>query len=436
MTKVTLAPAGAAATTLDAARFQTVAGRQLVPVAHTNAFSIGSESNGTDLMATYEQSYTLTANCRNLTLLFAGLKAGFTRCSNEFYVQASAKLTTSAGTYYVPFSFADGGRVGRVDPGSLIATGPLDLDFFTTAPAPPGITASATLTIRLLVYVDQSGKKWPHTRFGGSDFNETGVDKLLTGTMNTNGGSHFGPALILGSFLSTPGRPSMALFGDSIGQPLSNGPTSQLGVALPNIPVTNLCVAVEKGAQVYSIPDIHVHRQALASHHTNATWEYGRNSMDQTVASLQNELLTWALRQRRRGVAACFATTIGPSTSSTDGWVTVNNQTPTVPAYDVTRNAYNNWLRDGSPVDPTTLVAVATGAAGLRAGQAGHPLAYVGCAPGPNCTQPGYWELADTLESARGSNKFKAGHTGDGLHPNSTGLAAISAAFSTTPLAA
>ncbi len=100
-----------------------------------------------------------------------------------------------------------------------------------------------------------------------------------------------------------------------------------------------------------------------------------------------------------------------PYTNGTDAWATVANQTPNGSA-ETNRLDYNVWIRDGAPIDSTTKAPVAIGAAGLRAGQAGHPLA-------------GYIDAADLGESARNSGKWKAGYTSDGLHPNAVGAAGM-----------
>lgn len=118
-----------------------------------------------------------------------------------------------------------------------------------------------------------------------------------------------------------------------------------------------------------------------------------------------------------RGIGA-YVCTVTPITSSTDSWATTGNQTVTV---GTPRTDYNDWIRAGCPVDASTLAPVAIGTAGaLLAGQAGHPIR-------------GYFEAADTVETARNSGKWKSpSYTSDGLHPDPTGAAAIAAAIDTT----
>ena len=107
--------------------------------------------------------------------------------------------------------------------------------------------------------------------------------------------------------------------------------------------------------------------------------------------------------------------TFKPYTSSTDGWVTVENQTPG--GVNPTRLAWNAWLRDGAPLIAGAAAATGTtDPAAVRVGSAGHPLDAV-------------LEVADALESSRDSGVWTPGYTSDGLHPNPTGHAAAAAGF-------
>lgn len=72
---------------------------------------------------------------------------------------------------------------------------------------------------------------------------------------------------------------------------------------------------------------------------------------------------------------------------------------------------YNNWVRDGGPIDATTKLRAAIGATGgsvLRFGSTGH---YV----------HGYDEIADLVATDRTACTYKPGMSDDGTHPNSVG---------------
>jgi hypothetical protein len=121
--------------------------------------------------------------------------------------------------------------------------------------------------------------------------------------------------------------------------------------------------------------------------------EYGRNDLPvDTLAVFQANLIQfWRMLAAVSGRG--YQTTLPPNSTSTDEWSTLSGQTADTGLYGTQRVQFNAWLRDGAPI--SNGVAVAVGAAGIRAGQAGHPL-------------KGYLEVADAVESARDSGKFKA----------------------------
>lgn len=124
-----------------------------------------------------------------------------------------------------------------------------------------------------------------------------------------------------------------------------------------------------------------------------------------SLATLQTNDLTIWTRLAATG-AKVFTITHPPgAVSSTDVFATTANQT--VYANDANRVAFNNWIRCGAPISGGAAVACGTASA-LLSGQPGHPLT-------------GYFEIADTLESARDSGKFFANGTAgyatyDGTH--------------------
>lgn len=142
--------------------------------------------------------------------------------------------------------------------------------------------------------------------------------------------------------------------------------------------------------------------------------EYGRNDLidGRTLGQLQANLLTIWNQQSGYGQRV-IQPTITPHTNSTDSWATTGNQTVVNTTVESRRVQLNDWLRAGAPIVSGTAVAPGTSGA-LLAGQAGHPLHT-------------HWEIADHVETARNSGIWKAGHTGDGLHPNTTGINAAAA---------
>lgn len=118
-----------------------------------------------------------------------------------------------------------------------------------------------------------------------------------------------------------------------------------------------------------------------------------------------------------------YQTTITPATvTSTDQWITLANQTVHANAPAVA--AGNTWLRDGAPWNTSSTGPAATGSVGasiVRAGNESHPLT-------------GVLEVADAVESSRGSGKWKtlAGSrvvTDAAIASGSTTLNSATAAF-------
>lgn len=128
---------------------------------------------------------------------------------------------------------------------------------------------------------------------------------------------------------------------------------------------------------------------------------YGQNDFqasqsNATATTLEtNDLIRWQSAANRQQVV--YAATITPhETATSDGYGTTGGQT--TDANEAARIARNTWLRAGAPctlgTDWPTPVAVGTNGA-LLMGQPGHPLT-------------GYFDLADVVESARNSGKWKA----------------------------
>lgn len=149
----------------------------------------------------------------------------------------------------------------------------------------------------------------------------------------------------------------------------------------------------------------HQYRLALARGCTHAIEEYGINDISGglSLSTLQtNSLNLWqVLASMGMKVGR---TTILPSTSSTDGWATLANQTPNA-AKEAVRVPFNTWLRAGAPVSGSPLVPDNAGT--LVAGMPGHPLTAV-------------FDTAASVESSLNSGKFRVDQgtpTSDGTHP-------------------
>lgn len=154
-------------------------------------------------------------------------------------------------------------------------------------------------------------------------------------------------------------------------------------------------------------PDIKAFTHVICAH--------GYNDMNQAASTnnplqgvLNNIVTEWSWIKAENPDANIYQVTISPNTTSTDGWTTVEGQTPH--ASGPMRTQFNDWVRDGSPL-VGGVATIGAGADAVRAGDVGHPLS-------------GHLDIADEIMSERNSQKFRVDYgalTADGGHPNDQG---------------
>lgn len=190
-----------------------------------------------------------------------------------------------------------------------------------------------------------------------ADYGTGTADNTLTTTTLTpdlgappfHQGSGCMPA-VLGR-LSRP-VPVLGLLGDSITQGLMSGETADAtyggcGVerAIRNvIPVMNVARHAERATHYLGVPD---GRSALLREAvTHLVFAYGRNDFDgsASAATMVSRLQSTIGPFLTRGVT-CYAGTVTPRTTSTDGWITTANQTVHNAGFEAQRVAYNALLR-------------------------------------------------------------------------------------------
>jgi lysophospholipase L1-like esterase len=167
-----------------------------------------------------------------------------------------------------------------------------------------------------------------------------------------------------------------------------------------------------------------------------ATLGYGRSLVcglgvndigeGRSVAQIKADMISLWMRSKAQLASGgrMFQATITPSCTSTDSFATLANQAPAANfshAGNGTREQLNDWLRDGAPIMAGSAAAIGTAVA-ARAGSGSHPL-------------HGVLDMADTVESARNSGKWRVDGTAfkwtiDGIHPSAYGH--IQAAASAT----
>ena len=262
----------------------------------------------------------------------------------------------------------------------------------------------------------------------GREVGSSLTDKTLTGTVSnaSNGYTVFGPLAVFGAKRDKT-TPNVIIEGHSIAFGIDDRPESGLQVVHGYL--TRACVAagysycnLAKGADlIQNIAKYENHRNR------DILWQYGTDLLEdsgindwsggRTLANIKQDKVNYWLKAAGFGMRV-FTTSVLPSTTSSDSWATVGNQTVGANASDIA--SFNNWLRDGAPFNYSTRAPVAiggTGATVVRIGDDLHPVTY-------------YIDTADMVESARDSGKWKApGYTTDGLHPNSATHIAMAAAI-------
>jgi hypothetical protein len=404
-----------------------LASRQLVPIADrirptfnsTGNFPALTLSNGTNLGGTAREAVVAQFTGHGLVVDFSNWynNSGETAAPNAITITASIELTS---TYNMPITFN----------GALSVTIGAGVAKVRSDPIGVRVTKGQTFWIRTYVSGISSTQKYPLLRQSrGNTYGEgLNVDPAVAGpgadisgygqgwAAGTNGAQNLrlpGPAMLLATpevmsstalFLTDSigsGTGENYCYGASVGQSqfLDFGWVSRACyLKWPHLMVgmsgTDLSSwTVNTGAGAYR-------RKSYmeSSYFTHIICALGINDFNASRTLTQTQALwitTWTdLATHGRPV---YQTTLGPVTSSTDNWTTVSGQTASLPGSGETyRTQGNDWIRDGAPILSGVAVATGSNAAGtLRAGMSGHPLT-------------GYIELADSVETARNSGKWKA----------------------------
>jgi len=371
-------------------------------------------SNGTDTSETATIRHYITTDCSGVRLVYSNTGSNITPATVPNPITVRAGVLEPDGTTITPVFFG-GKRSVVIDAGGMVISDPL----------PNTYKKGDSIWSRTYVLVN-SGEKW-YRGFGNyGDLTgqgvAAGVDYSTSGTISTSTSYMYVPFMIVGT--PTAPTPCIALVGDSIMLSTIQTPAfySFAMTALgsdwgKNYSYVQIALGSDT-AQDFAgtIADFQTKLPFTAG--CTSSWvNYGVNDFfakSRTTTQVQADSLKIWTRFAVRGIAV-WQTTITPETTSTDSWATTGNQTTVSTSANTYRINYNNWLRAGAPIDPTTKAAVAIGTSGaLLAGSAGHPLT-------------GYFEIADIVESARDSGIWKANYTPDGIHPNRTATNAMSA---------
>ncbi|WP_454287075.1 SGNH/GDSL hydrolase family protein [Rhizobium arsenicireducens] len=226
------------------------------------------------------------------------------------------------------------------------------------------------------------------TNYGYAEYGVSGIaDKTMGGTIVSSGASAYMPLAIIGQ----TDKPSVALIGDS--RTAGTGDTMDETVFVGNLhrsvgEYAGCSVLARGGDRADKFVASHAKRIALVNSYADTVViATGINDLTagRSAAQLQADIETMIGYFPTKRVFAC---TIEPVSDSTDGYITIANQTPRAAANNAGRNTYN---------------------AAVRAGLSG---------------AAGYFELADAVEYRRtGVWKVTYGtpHTADGAHATKFG---------------
>jgi lysophospholipase L1-like esterase len=397
-----------------------------IPVA-TNCFyqaqqgTIPNGSTGTN--GTSRSKHRATAACADLVLVYGnatGGNSGETEGPNTYTVKAA--IEWNGGTI-VPATFR-GSLTGTVAPGGTLVSDPLPVEFLKGTDF--WVRTYATADGTTAVGGNTTANPSTGQGFAAGDLTAAGASAITDSYSFI-----YSPHAIFGR-PTTANVPTVAIVGDSIacgsGDTAASSPVTEwanttsaqaggfmLRALARNFGYVHIAAGSEDSTQFAA-----KHRRAaIIGSAKYAVCQYGTNDVyghALSAAACQAGLAKTWLICARRGLKV-YQTTITPQTSSTDSWATTGNQTAL--SGNANRVTVNTWIRAGGPLDSTTLAPAAIGAANsIVAGQTGHPLL-------------GYFETADTVETARNSGIWLVGKTADGVHPTTAGHVLMAAAINT-----
>jgi hypothetical protein len=278
---------------------------------------------------------------------------------------------------------------------------------------------------------------------GGGVTITTDLTTTGAGSVTQAQGFGFAPLAIIGTPIAAGTPKAVVLQGDSIMMGLKDGVTaSQTGYypPAPHLAGGGWAARALSGQAGYVqiamssepmsnfiLPTKHFRRSNFIKYARYCVNNYSINDFTggQTAAQLEANQILNAQRCLARGVVKYILTTITPHTTSTDRWVTTGNQTLNTGTQNTQRVAYNDWVRAGGPIDPSSLAAVSVGTAGaLVFGMPGHPIA-------------GYLEIANVVESAQDSGFWKGPNrvvTDGAITSAATTLTSATASFTSADL--
>lgn len=377
--------------------------------------------------------YTVVHSAQQIKLSFGAYAYG-TDIGNALPItHVAVEYPHNSGKFFdVLFS---GSQSVTLNSGQTILSDALDLS------SVGGVVAGQVLNVRTYINGIAVGANWPvfDDAYTGDKLTaSTGTTSDLThtayGSLTADKSAGYGPQTIYGNVVAH----SVVAIGDSITQSVGdtiNGPPAGIHAGWVDrgfanaIPLLDTSRHAERGDQWFGA--VLAHRRGMAYSGDRVIVAYGNNDFytgtNLTAVQMENVIIPLWRAFNQRGYKV-WAVTVTPRTTSTDSFATSVNQTPV--ANGAARIAYNQWLRDGAPMDNNSQ-ALATGttpgANVFRMGSSFHPIP-------DRLVAKALLDISSVVETATDSGIWKnvaANGTGpwtaDGTHPAAIGHTAAGA---------
>lgn len=373
-----------------------------------------SLSNGTDTGCYTRIRHNILGDAQMVRLVYSNWwwreSAAVTDEAGPNAITVRAAIERPDGTK-IPVFF-NGSRDVVIQPGANAVSDPVAVDVKYD-------DASAFVYSRNYVTVT-SGQKFPLNQYvvtasnaqDQMDIGTTTTDKTLTGTGASAAGQGFGPTIVLGNRpVASRRKPLVAIVGDSI--PWGNDDTTTgadaglkdrgfVNRALETavIPYVKIAAGGDSPSYFNQFTKSQYRRGLITgSEYAIFYASINRIRLGDSFATVQADALAMWNWLAARGMKV-YACTIGPKTTSSNGWTTTGAQT--LDTYNANRVLFNDWIR----TTPAPLT--------------------------------GYFEVADVMETARNSGIWKVdgagSYTTDGLHPKTSMHKLMAAAIDTSVL--
>jgi hypothetical protein len=347
------------------------------------AHHVGTTLAGTTAGVTYRYSHVMKTECHSLQFGFANFYPTVTTESSN-----GNPITIAVALEYnglMTRLFFGGVRNKTLDIGGFALTDPIYRD----------IPVGATFFTRIWVSVPTDGQTYPQGLglIGSSgEGKSTGDQVNTTGALGASTESGYGPSVIIG----VPAKDdavAFALIGDSmVGDANGDGwpvleVQNKYGYSILSRPGSDVTTMQQNSGNAY--------RMRLLQYFTHAIVTFGANDWNLPASFATQEGYIKDLWRNLKSIGlVVYQSTSTPRTTSTDNWATVGNQTVySGNSYNTKRATFNQNLRAG--LYPVNVLDVAA--------------------------------VIETASDSTGL--WKAGFTGDGIHPLSAAKDAITASI-------